>query len=157
MSELNPMPNPQDPDDAMYQFIDTQPASPYPNNPDSSLSHFTIRQFTPEAITTALPIVVTKSAHGLQNNQAVRATQFISVPIANNTGMQQLNNRLFYVQGVTLDTFWLADRNTLPIDGRSYTAYVQGGQFTLIGQDLPIVNPSHFPPAPTPPTPPYPL
>ncbi len=38
MSELNPMPNPQDPNDAMYQFIDTQPPSPYPNNPDSSLS-----------------------------------------------------------------------------------------------------------------------
>lgn len=157
MSELIPAPNPQDPNDPMYQFIDTQPASSYPNNPDSSLSHFTVRQFIPEAITSALPVVVTKTAHGLINGQGIRATKFVSMPIANATGMQQLNNRLFYVQGVTTDTFYLADRNTLPIDGRSFTPYVQGGQFTVVGQDLPIVNPSHFPPPPTPPTPPYPL
>ncbi len=146
MSELNPMPNAQDPDDAMYQFIDTQPTSPYPNNPDSSLSHFTVRQFTPEGITAAFPVVVTKTAHGLINGQGLRATKFISTPVANATGMEQLNNRLFYVQGVTADTFYLADRNTLPIDGRNFTPYVQGGQLTLVGQDLPIVNPSHFPP-----------
>jgi len=146
MSELVPAPNPQDPLDAMYQFIDTQPASPYPNNPDSSLSHFTIRQFTPEGITATYPPVVTKTAHGLINGQALRATKFIAIPIANSTGMEQLNNQLFYVQGVTTDTFYLADRNTLPIDGRNFTPYIQGGQFTLTGQDLPIVNPSHFPP-----------
>ena len=151
------MPNPQDPNDAMYQFIDTQPPSPYPNNPDSSLSHFTTRQFTPEAITSAFPPVVTKTAHGLINGQAVRATQFITIPFARATGMEQLNNKLFYVQGVTDNTFYLADRNTLPIDGRNFTTYVQGGQFTLTGQDLPIVNPSPFPPPPNPPTPPYPL
>ncbi len=146
MSETNPMPNPQDPNDAMYQFIDTQTASPYPNNPDSSLSHFTTRQFTPTNITRAYPPVVTKTAHGLINGQALRATKFISVPLANATGMEQLNNQLFYVQGVTIDTFYLANRNTLPIDGRNFTPYIQGGQFTLTGQDLPIVNPSHFPP-----------
>lgn len=157
MSELVPAPNPADPADAMYQFIDTQPASPYPNNPDSSLSHFTTRQFTPEAITAALPVVVTKTAHGLQNNQALRATQFIRMPFASATGMEQLNNKLFYIQGVTADTFYLADRNTIPIDGRAFTPYIQGGQFTLVGQDLPIVNPSEFPPPPNPPTPPYPL
>lgn len=151
------MPNPQDPADAMYQFIDTQPASAYPNNPDSTLSHFTVRQFTPEAITAALPVVVTKTAHGLINGQAIRATKFITVPIALATGMAQLNNKLFYVQGVTDNTFYLADRNTLPIDGRNFTPYVQGGQMTLVGQDLPIVNPSEFPPPPSPPTPPYPL
>ncbi len=147
MSELNPMPNPQDPNDAMYQFIDTQPASPYPNNPDSSLSHFTVRQFTPEDITNTLPVVVTKTAHGLINGQAIRATKFITMPFANATGMQQLNNQLFYVRQASLDDFQLADRNTNPIDGRNFTPYVQGGQFTLTGQDLPIVNPSHFPPA----------
>lgn len=157
MSELIPAPNPADPNDAMYQFIDTQPASPYPNNPDSSLSHFTVRQFTPEAITAALPVVVTKTAHGLINGQALRATKFITIPFALATGMEQLNNKLFYVQGVTANTFYLADRNTLPIDGRNFTPYVQGGQMTLVGQDLPIVNPSEFPPPPTPPTPPYPL
>jgi len=149
MSELNPMPNPQDPNDALYQFIDTQPASAYPNNPDSSLSHFTTRQFTPENITAAFPMIVTKTAHGLINGQALRATQFITIPFARATGMEQLNNRLFYVQGVTTDTFYLADRNTLPIDGRNYTPYIQGGQFTLTGQDLPIVNPSLFPPTGT--------
>jgi hypothetical protein len=147
MSELIPAPNPQDPNDALYQFIDTQPPSAYPNNPDSSFSHYTNRQFTPENITNSLPIVVTKTAHGLQNNQGIRATQFITIPFANATGMEQLNNKLFYIQGVTEDTFYLADRNTLPIDGRNFTPYIQGGQFTLVGQDLPIVNPSNFPPS----------
>jgi hypothetical protein len=146
MSELVPAPNPQDPNDPMYQFIDTQPASAYPNNPDSSLSHFTVRQFTPENITQAYPPVVTKTAHGLINGQAIRATKFISIPFALATGMQQLNNQLFYVQGVTINTFYLADRNTQPIDGRNFTPYIQGGQFTVTGQDLPIVNPSRFPP-----------
>lgn len=147
MSELNPMPNPQDPTDAMYVIIDTQPESTYPNNLDSSPSHFTTRQFTPEAITAELPPVVTKTSHGLINGQAIRATKFVSLPFASATGMEQLNNKLFYVQGVTDNTFYLADRNTLPVDGRSFTAYVQGGQFTLTGQDLPAVNPSSFPPA----------
>lgn len=146
MSEQNPMPNPQDPNDAMYQFIDTQPASPYPNNPDSSLSHFTTRQFTPEDITATLPVVVTKTSHGFQNGQALRATKFISVPIIHATGMEQLNNRLFYIRQVTTNSFQLCDANTNPIDGRNFTAYIQGGQFTLTGPDLPIVNPSHFPP-----------
>lgn len=143
-------PNPQDPDSPLYLFIDTQPASAYPNNPDSSLSHYTTRQFAPEAITAAYPVVVTKTAHGLQNGQAVRATKFIRVPIPLATGMQELNNQLFYVQGVTADTFYLADRNTLPIDGRNFTAYIQGGQFTLTGPDILVVNPSNFPPPGTP-------
>jgi len=146
MSELNPMPNPQDPNDALYVIVDTQPPSTYPNNPDSSPSHFTVRQFTPEAITSALPVVVTKTAHGLINGQAVRATKFVVTPLAAATGMEQLNNKLFYIQGATLDTFYLADRNTFPVDGTSFTTYVQGGQFTLTGQDLPVVNPSSFPP-----------
>ncbi len=146
MSELNPMPNPQDPNDAMYQFIDTQPASAYPNNPDSSLSHFTVRQFTPENITNTLPMIVTKTEHGLQNGQAIRATKFITIPFALATGMEQLNNRLFYIRQATFNTFQLCDANTNAIDGRNFTPYVQGGEFTLVGQDLPIVNPSHFPP-----------
>ncbi len=148
---VNPMPDPQNPDDAMYQFIDEQPESAYPNNPDSSLSHFTIRQFTPEDITNTFPIVVTITNHGFQNGQALRATKFITMPFAVATGMEQLNNRLFYVRQATTDTFQLCDANTLPIDGRSFTPYIQGGQFTLTGQDLPIVNPSHFPPPGVPP------
>ena len=146
MSELNPMPNPQDPADAMYQFIDTQPLSPYPNNPDSSPSHFTLRQWTPESISNTLPVVVTKTAHGLINGQSVRATKFVRMPMANATGMEQLNNDSFVVQQSTEDTFQLYNNYGLPVDGRLFTPYVQGGQFTLIGQDLPIVNPSNFPP-----------
>lgn len=139
-------PNPQDPNSPLYDFIDTQPASAYPNNPDSSLSHYTTRQFTPEAITASLPIIVTKTAHGLQNGQAIRATKFVSMPFANATGMEQLNNKLYFIRQVTTDTFQLADRNTNPIDGNNYTPYIQGGQFTLVGNTTLIVNPSNFPP-----------
>lgn len=146
MSLNNPMPNPQDPNDAMYQFIDTQPLDAYPDAPDSSPSHFTVRQFVPEAITAALPVVVTKTNHGFQNGQAIRATKFITTPFASATGMEQLNNRLFYIRQVTVDDFQLCDRNTNPIDGRNFTPYVQGGEFTLTGPTLPVVNPSQFPP-----------
>lgn len=139
-------PNPQDPLSPLYQFIDTQPASPYPNTPDSSLSHYTTRQFTPENITAALPVVVTKTAHGLKNGQAVRATKFIAIPFAVATGMEQLNNLLFYIREVTPNTFQLCNANTNPIDGRGFTPYIQGGQFTVTGPDLPVVNPSRFPP-----------
>lgn len=139
-------PNPQDPLSPLYDFIDTQPESTYPNNPDSSLSHFTTRQFTPENITAAYPVVVTKTAHGLSNGLAIRATKFISFPISLATGMEQLNNKLFYVQQATSDTFTLSDRNTLPIDGRNFTTYISGGQFTVTGNTTLIVNPSEFPP-----------
>ena len=146
MSQENPMPNPQDQNDPMYQFIDTQPESPPPNNPDSSLSHFTVRQFIPEDISATNPVVVTKTAHGLSNGEAIRATKFVVFPLAVATGMEQLNNRLFYTRQVTDDNFQLCDSNTLPIDGSNFTPYIQGGQFTLTGPDLPVVNPSHFPP-----------
>src|ERR1700742_731373 len=98
-------PNPQDPFSPLYEFIDTQPASTYPNNPDSSLSHYTVRQKTPSAITATLPVHVTLTAHGFLNGQGVRATKFIAMPFADATGMQQLNNRLFFVQQATTDTF----------------------------------------------------
>ncbi len=139
-------PNPQDPSSPLYDFIDTQPPSPYPNNPDTSPSHFTERQKNPSAITAAWPPVVTLTSHGFLNGQAVRATKFIYLPLANATGMQQLNNRLFYVQHATTNTFELFDASGLPIDGRNYNAYVQGGEFTLSGNTPLIVNPSHFPP-----------
>lgn len=154
----NPMPNPQDPNDPMYQFIDTQPADEYPVDPepvsDSSLSHFTVRQFIPTGITAALPIVVTAPAHGLINGEAIRATQFIVMPFANATGMEQINNKLFTVQQATTNTFQLYDTSGFPVDGRTYTPYIGGGQFTLTGPALPVVNPSHFPPPGVPPFPP---
>ena len=150
----NPMPNPQDPDDSMYQFIDTQPLDAYPDSPDSSPSNFTTRQFTPEAITATLPIIVTITDHGFQNGQALRATKFITIPFALATGMEQLNNRQFFVCQRTDSTFALCDNGGVFIDGRTYTPYIQGGQFTLTGPTLPVVNPSHFPPPGTPPFPP---
>ena len=134
-------PNPQDPLSQLYEFIDEQPESTYPNNPDSSLSHFTFRQKVPVSITAALPIVVTILSHGFLNNQALRATKFMIF-----TGMQQLNNRLFYVQQATTDTFQLYDVNAIPIDGRTYTPYISGGELTLAGNTPLIVNPTDFPP-----------
>lgn len=118
-----------------------QPPDTFPCNPDTSYSHFAVRQFTPENITNTFPIIVTITGHGFQNGQALRATKFVSMPFASATGMQQLNNRQFYVQRATTDSFVLSDVNTLPVDGRGYTAYVSGGQFTLSGPTLPIVNP----------------
>lgn len=147
-------PNPQNPDDPIYDFIDTQPLDSEPAGEDSSASHFTTRQFVPEGITAALPIVVTLTGHGFQNGQALRATKFITMPFASASGMEQLNNRLFYVQRATTNTFQLYDANGVPVDGRNYTTYVQGGEFTLSGPTLPIVNPSEFPPAGVPPFPP---
>lgn len=147
-------PNPQNPNDPMYQFIDTQPASAYPNQPDSSLSHFTVRQFTPDNITNTWPVIVEKVAHGLENGQALRATKFITMPFHLATGMEQLNNRLFFVDQAEADRFGLYDANAIGIDGRNYTPYIQGGEFTLTGPTLPVVNPSHFPPPGNPPFPP---
>jgi len=139
-------PDPQDPASPLYAFVDTQPLSAFPNTPDTSPSHFTTRQKTPMAITASLPIVVTFPSHGFENGQAVRATKFIYMPFARATGMQQLNNRLFYVQQATTNTFQLYDVHGVPVDGRSYNAYVSGGEFTLAGNTPLIVNPSHFPP-----------
>jgi len=150
-------PNPQDPNSPLYDFIDTQPADEYPVDPpagDSSLSHFTTRQFTPTNILPGMPPVVTYASHGLQNGQAIRATKFVSMPFAVATGMEQLNNQLYYVQLATTDTFGLFDQNAQPIDGRGFTFYIGGGEFTLVGQDLLVVNPSEFPPLGDPPFPP---
>ena len=141
------------PSDPQYQFIDTQSPDTYPIAPSNTLSHFTTRQFTPSQITNTLPITVTIANHGFQSNQALRATKFVTMPFANATGMEQLNNRLFYVQEPTTNTFQLYDVMGYPIDGRSYTAYISGGNFTLTGPTLPVVNPSHFPPPSVPPIP----
>jgi len=128
----------------------TQPESTFPNTPDVSPSHFEWRQFTPEAITAALPIVVTLTAHGFSNGQALRATKFYRLT----TGMEQLQYKNFYVQQATDDTFQLYDASGYPIDGRGYTAYISGGEFTLTGPTLPIENPSPEPPSGVPAFPP---
>jgi hypothetical protein len=147
-------PNPQDPNSPLYDMIDTQPSSSYPNDPpgpDISLSHFTVRQVTPTAISATLPIVVTAPNHGFLNGQGVRATKFIYVPLVLSTGMQQLNFNLYYVQNATIDSFELFDRNLQPIDGRNFNTYISGGQFTNAGNTPLIVNPAFFPPAGVPP------
>ena len=146
--------NPQNPDSPLYQFVDTQPPDEFPCNPDSSFSHFTTRQFIPTAITASWPVIVYILDHGFSNGQVVRTSMFIRRPIANATGMEQLNNRTFYVQNTTQHTFALYDKNGVAIDGRNYTPYISGGQFILIGPDLPIVNPSEFPPSGIPAFPP---
>ncbi len=138
-------PDPQDPNSPLYVIVDTQPESSYPNTLDSSPSHFTTRQITPESITAALPMVVTATLHGLSNGMVVRATKFIRMPFANATGMEQLNNRSFQVQQVTDNTFQLYDIYGVAVDGTNYTTYVSGGQFTVAGNTPLIVNPSTFP------------
>lgn len=147
-------PNPQDPASPLYDFIDTQPPSPFPNNPDTSPSHFTVRQRTPEAITASWPPIVTITSHGFLDGQGIRATKFIYNPFSLSTGMQQLNNRLFFVQQATENTFALFDPSGIAIDGRNFNTYIQGGQFTLAGNTPLIVNPSNFPPLGIPPNPP---
>lgn len=141
-------PNPPNPLDPMYVFIDTQPASEYPNSRDNTLSHFTTRQFAPENITATYPIVVTITDHGFQNGQGVRFTKFLEFEMGPEmpTGMVQLNNKIYYVQQSTPNTFKLYDNRGYGIDGSNFTPYIQGGQITLSGPTLPCVNPSHFPP-----------
>jgi hypothetical protein len=139
-------PNPQDPASTLYQFIDTQPPDQYPVNPDSSLSHFTTRQYVPTAITNTFPIKVTIPGSNFANGQPLRTSMFITVPFASATGMVQLNNLMVYAQQCTADTFLLYDVYGYAIDGTSFTPYVQGGQFTVVGNPL-VVNPSNFPPA----------
>ena len=108
-------------------------------------SGFTNQHRTPTAITAAFPPVVTSAAHGLSNGQYVRATDFVTSPVASATGMEQLNNKLFLVGGVTTNTFALYDSQTgLAVDATAYTAFVNNGiaQFTLTGESLYTQNPA---------------
>lgn len=100
-------------------------------------SNYVDQHFTPTAITADLPPTVTIADHGITNGQALRATQFITFPLASATGMEQLNNRLFFAQNVTTNTLDLYDEDGVAIDGRGYTTYISGGQFTRVGPELP--------------------
>lgn len=103
---------------------------------------FTDEHRTPTAITQTDPIVVTIVAHGLENGQRLRATNFVTMPFANATGMEQLDNRLFVVEQATEDTFELYDVLGNTVDGTNYTAFINNGlaQFTLTGPDLFVEN-----------------
>jgi hypothetical protein len=82
---------------------------------------------TPIAISATKPIQVALPMHGFFNGQRIRFTKFTKF-----TGMQQLNNGLFVVQGCTTDTFQLYDVGGQPVDGSGYK-YISGGQITLTG------------------------
>lgn len=113
----------------------------------SSPSHFTDEHYIPTAITAEFPPRVTIVGSNFINGQRLRATRFITMPFADATGMQQLNNNVYVVQQATVDSFDLYDIYGLPVDGRNYTAFVNNGlaQFTLTGPDLNIQNPAPDP------------
>lgn len=121
-----------------------QPLDTFPCNPDSSPSHFIVEQFTPTAITATLPVVVTIPSNGFVNGQRIRASRFVTFPLALATGMEQLNNRLFVVQNCTTNTCSLYDAYGAAVDGTSFTAFTGNGnpQFTLTGPSLNIQNPA---------------
>lgn len=94
---------------------------------------------TPTAITAANPGVVTIASHGWSTGNWVRASNFVTTPVASATGMEQLNYRQFIINVINANTFSLIDPATnLPIDTTAYTAFVNNGiaKFTRIGQEL---------------------
>jgi len=99
---------------------------------------FATTQMTPTAITKTIPVTVTIVGHELLAGQTIRATNFVVLPLADATGMEQLNNKLFVIGNITTDTFDLFDQYGEPIDGRNYTTFVSNGlaQFNLTGPAL---------------------
>ncbi len=99
---------------------------------------FAVTQLLPTAIDKTNPVRVTVESNGLSNDQVVRATRFYPLPISLATGMYELNNKAFVVRNVTTDTFDLFDQYGEPIDGTSFTTFVNNGlgQFNLTGPDL---------------------
>jgi 2',3'-cyclic-nucleotide 2'-phosphodiesterase (5'-nucleotidase family) len=115
---------------------------------DSSPSNFQPEQYTPAYITNTLPIQVTLGNHGFQVGYALRFTQMVTWPPSNATGMEQLNNNLYYVQFPTTNTFILVDKDGNYIDGTGFTPFTGDGnpQMTLTGPNLYIQNPAPAPP-----------
>lgn len=70
------------------------------------------------------PIVITKVAHGLSDNDEINITGVV--------GMTELNGRNFKVANATSDTFTLKDTFGQDIDSTSYGAYVSGGQAYIV-------------------------
>lgn len=99
---------------------------------------FTTTQLAPTGIDQSFPVRVALADHGLSAGQFVRATRFVSFPLIDATGMEQLNNRLFMVGNPTTNTFDLFDQYGNPIDGTTYTTFIDNGlgQFNLTGPDL---------------------
>lgn len=90
--------------------------------------------FTPleiTAATAASPVVITSSAHGLQNGD--------QVIIQGVSGMTELNGNTYYVSNKTNDTISLVDVNETDIDGSAFTAYTSGGQIFRTIAGTPII------------------
>ncbi len=103
---------------------------------------FEDQHYTPTAITTTRPPVVTVVAHGLLDGQFLRATRFYNDPPAFDTGIEQINNRIFVVRNGTTDTFELWNAHGFPVDGRGFTAFSGNdlGLFTRVGPELNYEN-----------------
>ncbi len=108
-------------------------------------SGWSATQLVPTAITAASPAVVTVNGNGLVNDQFVRATNFVSVPTSDATGMYILNNQLFQVKNVTTNTFQLFyPYSNVPFSTVGQDAFVNNGvaQFNLVGESLYTQNPA---------------
>lgn len=108
-------------------------------------SGFADQHKTPTAITAAAQCTVTIATHGWLDGQWVRASNFVTTPVADATGMEQLNYRQFIIGNVTTNTFVLYDPLTgLAVDSTAYTAFVNNGiaKFTRVGQTLNTQNPA---------------
>lgn len=100
---------------------------------------------TPTAITAANPGVVTINNHGWVTGNWVRASNFVTSPPGDATGMEQLNYKQFTITVLSANTFSLNNPFTgLPIDTTAFTAFVNNGvaKFTRIGQKLNTQNPA---------------
>lgn len=106
------------------------------------MANYTDRVFSPTAITATNPVRITIEDNGFTGGERIRVTntmQFNS-PGGNATGMYQLEGRDFVVRFPTTDEFEIYDIYGNPIDGTSYTAFVDNGRVkvTLTGPDLNI-------------------
>lgn len=94
-----------------------------------------------------MPIHVTIVGSNFSDGDRVRFTKMNGPSVvpgldAYNTGMVELNDRLFVVRYPTADTFDLYDIYGAPIDGRTYSAFNNIGvaQVTLTGPLLDVQN-----------------
>jgi len=71
-------------------------------------------------VTSANPVVVTASGHGLSNGDMVAIKDVV--------GTTEVNNRIFEVAGVAGDNFSLKDDSGTDIDGSGFTAYSSAGK-----------------------------
>ena|SRR3982751_1642838 len=94
---------------------------------------FTNQHKTITGITTATPGVVTVASHGLSDGQRVVITK-----LSGNIG-QELNNNTYVVDVLSSSTFALYDVYGAPVPVVS-TYSASGGQITITGPDLGIVN-----------------